>query len=243
MGQGNTRIRDLGNFVCTETGTSRLKRLSWRLPRKHKQRDCCSARGVAALWKWALLNMSLMLHNDLLLARATFITDTVAWTSESMKAPPLQSYGSLEVHGNAPVRVEDTDELCLCVCACVCVLWKEDVTSGLLLSLSSCSEHTPIMINAVTIVHYRPIETHRDSCQQHANGPLIWTPDHWPQPTRGRARGQMERVSERMEPRHYRAATLEVVGPRVDSTLVSCQWSPLWGTHGGPLHHKVKTIH
>lgn len=73
---------------------------------------------------------------------------------------------------------------------------------------------------------------HHDSRQHqrlhlHANVHLIWTPDRWPRPTRGRAKGQMERVSERMESRHYRAATLEVVGPRVDSTLVSCQWSPV----------------
>lgn len=63
-----------------------------------------------------------MLHNDLLLTRVTFITDTMAKTSESMNAPPLQSYGSLEVHGNATIRWEDTEELCLSVRVCVCVL-------------------------------------------------------------------------------------------------------------------------
>lgn len=63
-----------------------------------------------------------MPHNDLLLTRVTFTTDTMAKTRESMKAAPLQSYGSLEVHGNATIRLEDTEELCLCVCACVYVL-------------------------------------------------------------------------------------------------------------------------
>lgn len=110
-------IRDHGNFVCAETGTSRLKRLSWRLPRKHKQRDCCSAKGGAAVWKRALLNINWMLHNDLLLT-----SDIYYRRNESMKAPPLQSYGSLEVQGNATIRLEDTQELCLCVCVCLCVV-------------------------------------------------------------------------------------------------------------------------